>query len=153
MSPRRAILLGCCCSSFLACARLQDSLSAEEIVESALPSAEATIGPIPGPGAHSTPRENPYAADSDAAREGRSVFVSFNCYGCHGGHGGGGMGPSLRDRDWIYGSSAELIYDAIARGRANGMPAWGTRLTEERIWQLVSYIQTLSTDSEIEPPR
>ena len=35
------------------------------------------------------------------------------------------MGPSLRDADWIYGSSPANIYSSISEGRAKGMPAWG----------------------------
>jgi cytochrome c oxidase cbb3-type subunit 3 len=115
--------------------------------------AQIPIGPIPGPRAERRDVSNPLQGDATAARDGRRAFMQFNCYGCHGGHGGGGMGPSLRDPDWIYGSSPALIFDAIARGRANGMPSWGERLSEADIWHLVTYIQTLATSDEPEPPR
>jgi cytochrome c oxidase cbb3-type subunit 3 len=111
------------------------------------------IGPIPGPNHARSEVGNPFQGDTTVARDGRRAFVQFNCYGCHGGHGGGGMGPSLRDPDWVYGSSPALIFDAIARGRAKGMPSWGARLTDTQIWQLVTYIQTLATDDEPEPPK
>jgi mono/diheme cytochrome c family protein len=115
--------------------------------------ALAPISPPPG-GTRSHPEPvNPLSGDVPAAREGRKAFVQFNCYGCHGFHAGGGMGVSLRDQDWIYGGSEAQIFGSIARGAANGMPSWGQRLTEQQIWTLVTYIRTLATDSEIDPPR
>jgi cytochrome c oxidase cbb3-type subunit 3 len=62
------------------------------------------------------------------------------------------MGPSLRDSTWLYGGSDADIYASIAEGRANGMPAWGTKLAADQIWQLVSYIQSLRTPNEPERP-
>jgi cytochrome c oxidase cbb3-type subunit 3 len=105
-------------------------------------------GPIePGP-----VLSNPFGGDTNAALQGRMWFDQFNCSGCHGGYGGGGMGPSLRDGDWIYGNSDAHVYGAIVDGRAHGMPAWGSRIPEPQVWQLVSYIRTLGTQSEPEAP-
>jgi cytochrome c oxidase cbb3-type subunit III len=113
------------------------------------------VGPIPGPRASNArePASNPYEGNADARQQGRRSFVAFNCSGCHGGHAGGGMGPSLRDLDWIYGGKPTEIYNSIADGRAHGMPAWGTRLPPQVIWQLVSYIESLRTADEPEPPQ
>jgi mono/diheme cytochrome c family protein len=120
------------------------------------PAIPTPVGPIPGPwpgGKSPTPQVmNPLANNPEAVVEGRQLFVRYNCSGCHGGHAGGGMGPSLRDRDWLYGSSDADIFDSIAEGRANGMPAWGVRLPSDQIWQLVAYIKTLRTDREVDPP-
>jgi cytochrome c oxidase cbb3-type subunit III len=111
------------------------------------------IGPIPGPNEYSYELPNPYGNDAIAATAGRRLFVAFNCSGCHGGHAGGGMGPSLRDADWIYGGQPVAIFDSISRGRAHGMPAWGTMLPPESMWLLVTYIQSLRTDGEPDPPQ
>ena len=62
------------------------------------------------------------------------------------------MGPSLRDSSWIYGGSNPHIFSSIAEGRAHGMPAWGTRIPDQQIWQLVAYIRSLRTPNEPEPP-
>lgn len=62
------------------------------------------------------------------------------------------MGPSLRDATWIYGNRPDQIFDTIAQGRSNGMPAWGTKIPEDQIWQLVTYIKSLGTPQEPEPP-
>jgi cytochrome c oxidase cbb3-type subunit 3 len=110
------------------------------------------IGPIPGPQKPSQPLPNPHG-DGDAARtDGRRWFIRYNCSGCHGGHGGGGMGPSLRDVDWIYGSSDAAIFSSISEGRGKGMPSWGGHIPDEQIWNLVSYIRSLRTSGEADPP-
>jgi cytochrome c oxidase cbb3-type subunit 3 len=116
-----------------------------------MPSVPHPVGPLPGP-AENIPASNPLRNDARARLEGRRLFVHFNCSGCHGGHAGGGMGPSLRDDVWQYGGSDSDVFDSIASGRAHGMPAWGTMLPSEQIWQLVAYIQTLETSNEADPP-
>ncbi|MCA1663408.1 MAG: c-type cytochrome [Myxococcales bacterium] len=109
------------------------------------------VGPVPGIG-DIPAQKNPL--DDDVARqEGRKLFVQFNCSGCHGGRAGGGMGPSLRDSDWLYGSSPDRIFNSIAQGRGHGMPSWGTRLPDKQLWQLTAYIESLRTDKEPEAPR
>ena len=116
------------------------------------PAIRVAVGPVPGSGKIQEGPTNPYAENSVATTEGRKLFVWYNCYGCHGGHGGGGIGPSLRDPDWIYGGSDSHIFDSIAQGRAHGMPAWGTKLPESQIWELVAYITSLGTNREPEAP-
>jgi cytochrome c oxidase cbb3-type subunit 3 len=123
------------------------------------PPMTAAVGPIPGPTNDSggTAREpngapNPYTKDRTAAVEGRQLFVRFNCSGCHGGRAGGGMGPSLRDVDWIYGSGDAQLFGSINEGRAHGMPSWQPRLTADQIWKLVTYIKSLRTRNEPNPP-
>lgn len=115
------------------------------------------IGPNPGAGAaagmtHEPQIHNPFEGSQIAREQGRQLFVQMNCYGCHGGHAGGGMGPSLRDPNWIYGSTPIDIYGSIAQGRAHGMPAWGLRLPSDVVWKLVAYIQSLGTQYEPDPP-
>ena len=119
-----------------------------------LAAAEQTpVGPIPGPRKEVAAKDEADRSDAATLAEGRRLFLQFNCYGCHGGRAGGGMGPSLRDADWIYGSSPAHIYSSIAEGRAKGMPAWGPRVPERQIWQLVAYIRSLGTDDEPARPR
>jgi cytochrome c oxidase cbb3-type subunit 3 len=84
-----------------------------------------------------------YMRNPWAISEGQRLFSWYNCSGCHG-RGGGGMGPPLMDTQWLYGSSPEQIFASIAGGRPNGMPAWGTRVPEVQIWQLVAYVRSLS---------
>jgi cytochrome c oxidase cbb3-type subunit 3 len=62
------------------------------------------------------------------------------------------MGPSLRDEQWIYGNSDAHVFSSISEGRAHGMPAWGTRVNQDQIWKLVTYVKTLRTPLEGDPP-
>lgn len=116
------------------------------------PAVKIPIGPIPGPTVATSLPTNPFQGNQVALREGRKLFIAYNCYGCHGGHGGGGMGPTFRDPTWRYGNSDAHIYDSIAQGRAMGMPAWGTRVPSDQIWQLVGYIKSMGTPEEPDPP-
>lgn len=114
--------------------------------------SQTAVGPIPGASESFAGRRNPYHGVRGATTEGRALFVRFNCSGCHGGRAGGGMGPSLRDVDWMYGQTEAQIFSSIAEGRAHGMPAWGTKLTEDQVWKLVAYVQSLRTPDEPHPP-
>ena len=117
------------------------------------PNVQTAVGPIPGPEPTRSAIANPYQGDRGATAEGRTLFVRFNCSGCHGGRAGGGMGPSLRDVDWIYGRTDAQIFSSVAEGRAHGMPAWGTKLTEDQVWKLVAYVKSLRTPDEPHPPQ
>lgn len=120
--------------------------------EGSPPRTRTLVGPIPGPGEQPS-RPNPLDQEPSAIQQGRRLFVQFNCSGCHGGRAGGGMGPSLRDQVWLYGHDADHIFGSIADGRAHGMPAWGVRLSDQQIWQLTAYIQSLRTDGEPDAPK
>jgi cytochrome c oxidase cbb3-type subunit 3 len=97
------------------------------------------------PGAPSSPPSiaNPFAGNAYALSEGKRLYSEFNCVGCHA-HGGGAIGPALMDHRWIYGARPEQIYSTIVQGRPNGMPAFGDRITQHQLWQLVAYVQSLS---------
>ena len=118
----------------------------------ATPAMLSAVGPLPGPVKTVNFRANPYQENRVAIEEGRKLFLWYNCYGCHGGHAGGGMGPSLRDETWLYGNRPDQIYDSIAQGRGQGMPTWGTKVPEEQIWKIVTYIQSMRTPLEADPP-
>jgi cytochrome c oxidase cbb3-type subunit 3 len=119
---------------------------------SAPPAIGIPVGPIPGPKIAMNLPTDPYINDQVALREGRRLFVWYNCSGCHGGRGGGGMAPSLRDPVWKFGSSDAHIFASIAEGRGQGMPAWGTKIPEDQIWKLVAYIKSMRTPQEPDPP-
>jgi cytochrome c oxidase cbb3-type subunit 3 len=86
----------------------------------------------------------PALSDPAAPQRGMTAFAAFNCIGCHMGNGGGGMGPSLSDGKFIYGGDPPNLYLTIVQGRPNGMPAWGSVLPSDTIWDLVAYIRNLS---------
>jgi len=153
--PRRWLGIAVALSATIACGRTPPTGG----TTAAAPAMATAVGPVPGPLADPAGKANepggsgnPYAQDRTAATEGRQLFVRFNCSGCHGGRAGGGMGPSLRDVDWLYGNREAQVYSSIAEGRAHGMPSWQPRLTPDQIWKLVTYIHSLRTAGEPNPP-
>jgi cytochrome c oxidase cbb3-type subunit 3 len=76
--------------------------------------------------------------------EGKRLYTWYNCGGCHSSGGGGGMGPALLDGEWKYGASPEDIHNTIVNGRPDGMPAFGTRMPDAQVWQLVAYVRSMS---------
>ncbi|MGA9586501.1 MAG: c-type cytochrome [Terracidiphilus sp.] len=140
-------------SSLLACAVGCRSASGPTTVAMSGPAITANpVGPVPGDPQHLVYTTNPYTNDPVALQDGRRLFNWYNCSGCHGGHAGGGMGPSLRDEVWLYGNRDDQIFDSIAHGRSNGMPAWGTKIPQDQIWELVAYIKSMRTPMEPDPP-
>ena len=103
----------------------------------------ATAGELQaGPAAKPAAVKNPLGRDENTGT-GLQLFTWFNCAGCHGARGGGGIGPPLRDKVWIYGSDPASIYQSIAQGRPNGMPAFGGKIPDEQIWSLEMYVRSL----------
>lgn len=113
---------------------------------------ENPVGPVPGAVQNIRYSHDPYLTDPVALQDGRRLFDWYNCSGCHGGHAGGGMGPSLRDPVWLYGDRDDQIFDSIAHGRSQGMPAWGSKIPEIQIWELTAYIKSMGTPLEPDPP-
>ena len=109
------------------------------------PGVDATLAPVP---AEYAGLANPLGAD--AADEGAQVFRT-NCETCHGpqGHGDGPAGQSLNPPP---GNLARLqtrvgddyLFWRIHDGKpGTAMVAWKGILTDEQIWQAVSFIRTL----------
>jgi cytochrome c oxidase cbb3-type subunit III len=110
------------------------------------PQANTELRPgMPGaPGAQGkTTVPAPYGENAWAIAEGKRLYNWFNCVGCHA-QGGGGMGPPLIDEKWIYGSDPDVIHATILEGRPNGMPAYGGKLADQQVWQLVAYVRAMS---------
>jgi cytochrome c oxidase cbb3-type subunit 3 len=101
-----------------------------------------SAGPRPAARAARPPVPGPYDDNAWAVSEGQRLYAWFNCQGCHS-MGGGGMGPALMDDTWLYGDDPRDIFASIAAGRPNGMPAFGPRIADQQIWQLVAYVRSL----------
>jgi cytochrome c oxidase cbb3-type subunit III len=86
---------------------------------------------------------SPFQENAYGLSEGKRFFDLYNCSGCHA-HGGGGMGPALMDDRWIYGSHPANIFRTIVDGRPNGMPAFGGKVPDAQVWQLVAFVQSMS---------
>ena len=98
----------------------------------------------PHPGGTSPFQENAWGLS-----EGKRLFTLYNCSGCHA-QGGGAIGPALMDDEWIYGFEPANIYETISGGRPNGMPAFGSKVPDAQVWQLVAYVQSMSGHAPID---
>jgi cytochrome c oxidase cbb3-type subunit 3 len=98
---------------------------------------------VPGEPKVTPPTLSPYEENAYGIGEGKRLYSAYNCNGCHA-QGGGGIGPALMDDTWIYGAAPDQIYSTIVQGRPDGMPAFGGRVPDQQVWQLVAYVQSLS---------
>jgi Tol biopolymer transport system component/mono/diheme cytochrome c family protein len=107
---------------------------------------------IAGPGEMSGPI-NPLAVNAETIQEGQKLYAA-NCAACHGSTGKGdgpaaaGLNPRPADFTQHMGPGKHTdgqIYLWIKNGFPNSaMPAWDQRLSEQQIWQLVSYLRTFN---------
>ncbi|KAF0216321.1 MAG: cytochrome c oxidase cbb3-type subunit [Geobacteraceae bacterium] len=65
------------------------------------------------------------------------------CAVCHGVDGKGGIGPDLTGKNFKYGKSEAALTETIAKGRPNGMPAFGNELSHEKMEGVVQYVLSL----------
>lgn len=106
----------------------------------------------------SAQEKNPYAGDAKIAKLGEYQF-RLNCAFCHGlGARGGGRGPDLTRAQKHHGNSdAEMfhnIHDGIA---GTAMPAAtnggiGVGMSDEEIWQVVTYLRSVEVKAPVHPP-
>jgi mono/diheme cytochrome c family protein len=105
----------------------------------------ATFPPVPTEYAGLT---NPLEAD--AAKAGADIFHT-NCETCHGaqGHGDGPAGQALdpkpRNLAQLQTTTADdFLFWRIREGKpGTSMVAWKGILTDDQIWQVISFIRTL----------
>ncbi len=105
----------------------------------------ATLAPVPADFAGMT---NPLG--TDAAGAGAEVFRT-NCEMCHGpqGHGDGPAGQSLEPKprnlaNIQAAAGDDFLFWRIHDGKpGTSMLAWKGILTDEQIWQVVTFIRTL----------
>ena len=105
------------------------------------------------PGGVQVPRgmqlRNPYEGSAAAIANGAKLFVSYNCVDCHGADGSGAMGPSLADGRWHFGGTSPEVFESIYQGRPEGMPAWGSLISADQIWTLVTYVRSLQNGKDV----
>jgi len=100
---------------------------------------------------------NPYAGNPKAAKAGESEF-RINCALCHGlGAHGGGRGPDLTRAQKKHVHSDAEMFQVISNGipgtvmPANGTNGQGVGMTEEEIWQIITYIRSVEVKAPARP--
>jgi cytochrome c oxidase cbb3-type subunit III len=101
--------------------------------------------------------KNPLANDPNAAKLGEFEFRA-NCAFCHGlGARGGGRGPDLTRARKKHGNSDPDLFRTINEGvpgtamPQNGATQQGVGMTEEEIWQVISYIRSVQVKTSASP--
>src|SRR5215469_12286626 len=101
--------------------------------------------------------QNPLAGDATAAKAGEYEF-RINCALCHGlGARGGGRGPDLTRAQKKHAHSDADMFQIISNGipgtamPANGTNGQGVGMTEEEIWQIITYIRSQEVKAPATP--
>jgi mono/diheme cytochrome c family protein len=90
---------------------------------------------------------NPFAGRADVIDEGRSRFNQY-CAHCHGTNAyQGERSRDLRRLNLRYGQQApRVFYEVVSNGRLDkGMPVWKTVLSDEVLWQIFTFLETVQT--------
>jgi len=142
------LLASCACTFTAACER--EVRPFQDLAVASARTQTPVLSPL-FPGAKPLPaaNESPFQNNAYGTAEGKRLFEQFNCSGCHS-HGGGGMGPALMDDTWTYGSEPANIFASIVEGRPNGMPAWRNKISDQQVWEVVAYIQSMSGQESID---
>lgn len=92
---------------------------------------------------------NPYRGNKDAAQVGDSAY-NQNCARCHGlGAVSGGIAPDLRylpkgeEGDEYY---AQKVRNGVIRNGITYMPSFGELFSEEAVWAIRSWLDTVYTE-------
>lgn len=83
--------------------------------------------------------------DATLAAAGATVFTD-NCVACHGDMGQGDRvqgAPALNDAVWLYGGDRETLTASVTKARFGVMPAWATKLSEDEIRAVATYVHSL----------
>ena len=94
---------------------------------------------------------NPIADSKAAGRAGKATYLRL-CQYCHGADG-----KALENIDFEatnltdptrfrYGTGAPEIFGSIKNGAGHDMPAFHDKLTDDEIWQLVSFIRSIGPE-------
>ena len=70
-------------------------------------------------------------------------LFATHCAVCHGPAGKGGIGPDLTRSTYKYGRTTADIGTSISSGRANGMPPFGSQLSQAQISALTDFVLKL----------
>ena len=86
--------------------------------------------------------KNPYEGQAEAIAAGRKLYRQ-HCAECHGPDGRGLEHAANLHSPAVQDAPPGVVFWALRNGRIRkGVPSW-SRLPDEQIWQLVTFLQTL----------
>jgi cytochrome c oxidase cbb3-type subunit III len=90
--------------------------------------------------------------DPEMIAKGKEALKKTICFTCHGAEYTGLIGPNLRDKYWLYGSTMTAMIETITNGRtvndALVMPAQNVTLKADAIEAIACYIVQLNREGE-----
>jgi cytochrome c-L len=88
--------------------------------------------------------ENPYEGDEQAIAAGEQIYKRW-CQACHLPDGSGRIGPSIVDDTWKYERTGtdKGKFEIIHAGGAGAMQAFGQRLSQDEILEVIAYLNEL----------
>ena len=102
-------------------------------------------------------QRNPFAGSAKAAKAGEYEF-RINCALCHGlGAKGGGRGPDLTRAQKKHAHNDAEVFQIISNGipgtamPANGTNGQGVGMTDEEIWQIITYLHSQEVSAASKP--
>ena len=113
---------------------------------------EGPSGTDEGPSATEQAAQDVVEFSLSNIKRGKQLFT-VHCVSCHGMDGRGDTEmreflktppADLSDDQWLYGGSEAVLFNVVKEGRtARDMPAFNATLSDQRIWQLVTYMRYL----------
>ena len=88
--------------------------------------------------------ENPYRGDPEAIAAGQELYARW-CQACHLEDATGRIGPNLVDETYRYprADTDQGLFEIIHAGAAGAMQAFGDRLDQDEILQIIAFIHSL----------
>jgi cytochrome c oxidase cbb3-type subunit 3 len=82
--------------------------------------------------------------EGTAAESAAKVFAA-KCAGCHGADGSGNIAgaPDFKSAEWHASRTDADLAASIKNGKGRLMPAWGAKLTDAQIGELVAHVRSL----------
>ena len=144
------LLLGCGASA----------LTSGAAVDAASSSGDIVMSPTLTVPRSTVTQKDPSAGDPTSAARGKIVYQQ-NCQVCHGidGDGRGPAAANMRIRPASFHNPQHFQSATMdgphfwviqhGDGEPSGMPAWGGKLTDQQIWDVLNYVKVLSGSSGV----
>ena len=98
--------------------------------------------------------ENPFAWDDASVRDSGQQIYQSSCLGCHGTDGSNIAEYDFSTADFTQGleARADYYFWVVSEGRLQiGMPAYQSSFSEEKRWQVLTYLHSLALPEEAAP--